>query len=102
LSVASGRDDWRTPVASCTRTEPEDQVALIYGVAAEELDRLAAAMRNTQKFLLDFVEANRDRDHAGTHICNEPARFVCSLVSGLFRNLARDRERLAECGGVRT
>ena len=59
----------------------------------EEIDRITDALRDAQQALLDLAEANRADSDAGIHaLAARPAGFVCSLVSGLFRNAgARSR-----------
>jgi len=69
----------------------------------EELDRLAAAMRNTQKFLLDFVEANRDAIMPGyTHLQRAQPVLFAHWCLAYFEMLAAIGSGWPRCGGVRT
>src|SRR3989442_8310735 len=62
-----------------------------------ELDKLAAALRNTQEALLDLAEGNRDAVIPGyTHLQRAQPILFAHWCQAYFEMLARDRERLAD------
>jgi argininosuccinate lyase len=63
----------------------------------EEIDRLVASARKSQKALLDFAEANHETIMPGyTHLQRAQPVLFAHWCLAYFEMLARDRERLAE------
>jgi len=63
----------------------------------EEIDRLALALRDTQKALIDLAEANRDAVIPGyTHLQRAQPVLLAHWCLAYFEMLTRDRERLSD------